>query len=101
MPTTLTTPQVRQAVTTATVDGWGIEILRKTDQTVDADRSKFVAVLSLRDQNGQVVERRELERIAAAIPAGLKTRIANLHTELLSVLRAADLLPAGTDTADF
>ena len=101
MPTTLTTPEIKQAVTTATVDSWGITLLRKSDHTVDADRSKFVAVLSLRDQNGQVVERRELERVAANLPAGLRTRIAALHTELIAVLRTAELLPAGTDSPDF
>jgi hypothetical protein len=101
MPTQLTTPEVRVAVTTATVDSLGIDVVRKSDLTVDATQTIFAAKVTLRDGTGKELDTRTLRRAAVDLPAGLRTKIADLHVALIAALKAANVLPAGTDTADF
>jgi hypothetical protein len=101
MPTQLTTPEVRVAVTTATVDAWGVHIVRKPDLSVDAAQSVLVATVTLRDGEGKELDVRTLRRAIADVPAGLRTKMADLHVALIAALKAANVLPAGTDTADF
>ena len=43
---------------------------------------------------------RTLRREVSALPVGVKADIKTLHTTLIAALRAAGVLPAGTDTAD-
>jgi hypothetical protein len=101
MPTQLTTPEVRVAVTTATIDAWGIDVVRNPDLTVDQAKTVFIAKVTLRDGAGKELDTKTMRRDVASLPAGLRTKIADLHTALVTALRAANVLPAGTDTADF
>jgi hypothetical protein len=101
MPTQLTTPEVRVAVTTATVDSWGINVERNAQLGVDTAKTIFVAKVTLRDAAGKELDTRTMRRDAASLPAGLRTKIADLHVALIAALKAANVLPPGTDTADF
>ena len=100
MPTQLTTPEVRQAVITATVDSWGIQFDRNPDLSVNQAKSILVAKVTLRDASGAEIDSRTLRRELSALPAGVRADIKTLHTTLIAALRAAGVLPAGTDTAD-
>jgi hypothetical protein len=101
MPTQLTTPEVRVAVTTATVDAWSIKVERNPQLGVDTSRTIFEAKVTLRDGAGKELDARHLRRDAASLPAGLRARIADLHVALIAALKAANVMPPGTDTADF
>jgi hypothetical protein len=101
MPTQLTTPEVRVAVTTATIDAWSIEAVRTAQLGIDQAKTIFVAKVTLRDGTGKELETKTLRRDVASLPAGLKTQIANLQSALVTALRAANVLPVGTDTPDF
>jgi hypothetical protein len=100
MPTKLTTPEVRVAVTDATVDGWSLHIVRNLQLGIDQSQTIFDASVSLRDGTGKTLDTRTLRRSVADLPAGLRTKIADLHVALIAALRQAGVLPAGTDTPD-
>lgn len=100
MPTQLTTPEVRQAVTTATVDDWGIQIARGPGLGVDQARTILTAKVTLRDANGVEIDSKVLRREYSALPLVLRNQLKATHEALTTALRAANVLPAGTDTAD-
>jgi hypothetical protein len=101
MPTQLTNPEVRVAVTTATLDAWSLTVERTPELGVDQSKTILHAKVTLRDGTGKELDVKTLRRDVASLPNGLKTQIAALHTALLTALRAANVLPAGTDTPDF
>jgi hypothetical protein len=100
MPTTLTTPEVRLAVTTATVDAWSIELSRESDLSVNPGASILTARVTLRDALGREIDQHTFRRDVSSLPAALKTQLRDTHVAMISALRAAGVLPAGTDTAD-
>jgi hypothetical protein len=100
MPTQLTTPEVLLAVTTATVDSWSVELVRNPDLSVDLSKSILTAKVTLRDSTGKELNARTMRRAIPDIPAGLKTKANDFHVALIAALKAAGVLPAGTDTAD-
>lgn len=100
MPTQLTTPEVLKAVTQATVDAWGLQIARNPDLSGNASQSILTAKVTLRDASGVEIDTRTLRRDFASLPLSLRNEIKSLHAALITALRAANVLPAGTDTAD-
>lgn len=100
MPTQLTNPEVKVAVTHATVDAWTLTIARNPDLSVDLTRSTFAATVHMRDADGTILDTRDLSRQAAALPPALLVRIRALQTELIATLRGAGLLPPGNDSPD-
>jgi hypothetical protein len=103
MPTNLTAPIVRQSLNVATLDGWSLSLVRKTDGTLDIDPAQSVlrASLTMRDADGQMVEVRALERNVNQLPTALKNLARSLHDGLITALRNGNQLPVGTDVADF
>jgi hypothetical protein len=100
MPTQLTTPEVRVAVTTATLDKWSLHIDRNDSLGVDQAQTFLSASVTLRDATGKELDVKTLRRDVASLPQGVRTQIATFHTALLTALRQAGVLPAGTDTPD-
>ena len=100
MPTQLTTPEVRVAVTTATLDDWSVHVERGANLAVDQTKTLLFAKVTLRDATGKELDTKTLRRDVATLPNGLKTQIAAMHAALVTALKAAGVMPAGTDTAD-
>lgn len=101
MPTILTDPIVKSQATVATLDSWSLAVVRYGDEAaINLSDTKFHALLNLRDESGNIIETRKLTRHASQLPADLRTAIRTLHNEVLAQLRAAALLPAGTDNPD-
>jgi hypothetical protein len=100
MPTQLTTPEVRVAVTTATLDAWSLEVVRTPELGVNQAQTILHAKVTLRDGTGKELDVKTLRRDVASLPNGVKSQIATFHTALLTALRQAGVLPAGTDTPD-
>lgn len=100
MTTQLTQP-VLQTAASATLDSWEMQITRKADLSVDVPESQLLAFLVFRDANGNIVDRRKLQRPGNQLPAAVATAVKNLHEALTNAARNAGLLPAGTDTPDF
>jgi hypothetical protein len=100
MPTTLTSPVVQSSVT-ATLDGWELVLIRKADLTVDLAQSYINADFSFRSAGGAIISRQRLTRGLDQVPAAVKTAGSNFQTALVNAARAAGVLPAGMDVADF
>jgi hypothetical protein len=100
LPTRLTTPEVRVAVTTATLDGWSLDIVRTPELGVNQAKTVLFAKVTMRDDTGKELDVKTLRRDVASLPTGVRTQIATFHTALITALRQAGVLPAGTDTPD-
>jgi hypothetical protein len=100
MPTQLTAPVVEQAIT-ATLDAWELHITRTAALGVDQPESSFTAGFVFRRADGSVLQRRSLTRQVDQLPVNVRNAIAALHAALITASRAAGILPAGVDTADF
>jgi hypothetical protein len=100
MPTQLTNPEVRVAVTTATLDGWSLEVVRSPGLTVDQSKTILFARVTLRDADGKELDTKTLRRDVASLPGAVRTQIGAFHTQLVATLKQAGVIPAGTDTAD-
>lgn len=100
MPTTLTSPIVRSAVT-ATLDGWELVIVRKADLTIDTALSYINADFVFRAVGGAVLDRQRLTRTVDQVPIAVKNAGAAFQVALVNAARAAGVLPAGMDVADF
>jgi hypothetical protein len=100
MPTILTNPEVRVAVVTVTLDDWSLRIDRTANLSVDQAKTILVAKVTNRDAQGKELDTKTVRSDVAGLPAGLRTQIGNLHSALVTFLKAKGAIPAGTDTPD-
>lgn len=100
MTTQLTTP-VGRISTQASIDNWELVVARNANLSVNLAGSYVIVEVTFRDAQGAIVERKRYNPTGDALPANVKTAIANLQTALIGYARSAGVLPAGTDTPDF
>lgn len=99
MATQLTTPQV-QSATTATLDAFEINLLRRADFSVDVPNSHLLARVVFREANGNAVRIVNVDKQGSELTAAVRTAARDLQNALVTYLRAQGVLPAGTDTSD-
>lgn len=99
MPTSLTTPIVKNAVT-ATVDQWDLIVTRNTDLSVDLNQTQLSATMNTRFADGTISQRTVWSKNYAELPIAAQNAVKSFHASVISYLRTQGVLPAGTDTTD-
>lgn len=100
MPTTLTTPVIKSA-TRATVDNWSLSINSRNGGLAPILADTWLnATVVFRDAGGVEISRSSFSVAQTSWGAPLTTNVRTFHAVILTALRNAGLLPAGTDTQD-
>lgn len=100
MPTVLTTPIAKNAVS-ATIDAWDLSLFRNpADLTVDPTQTNFTVTLNQRFADGSVAKNIVVGLAYSSLPTSAQNALKSFHASVVAYMRATGALPAGTDTPD-
>jgi hypothetical protein len=100
MPRTRTTPTTTKTIHYDTVDVMVLQIGYDNNLQMSAVGTNFTYAITNRDAGGGIIEHKKVEIPWTDIPAGVRTKLREIHAVVLTHAENQGIIGAGTDAND-